>query len=131
VVVQDLLEGGRLNGSPRLWPRIALTATLVLACDTPRTTIDDAVFVEAMAQLASANRRFPDTARSDSAAQAILQDLALSRDHLVAFAEAFGEDTERMFRLFEAIRVRTDSLDAMAARGETMMTEPADTGSAR
>lgn len=57
-----------------------------------------------------ANARFLDDARKDSARAAVLDELGIPAEALVAFAERHGDDVARMTRIWETIRLRVDSI---------------------
>ena len=126
MAVSDRLEGRRL--SRRIPALLAITLSgLTAGCAEPTGPIADEVYVEAMTRLSYAHTKFPDSARRDSARVAVFEDLRITPDDLVAFAERWGDDPARMFRLSELIRTRVDSLAAID-QAELMAPSTGDPG---
>jgi len=78
--------------------------------------MDEASYVEIMAQLSEAQARYIDPVRSDSAKIALLDKLGVAPEDLVAFSERYGGDIERMNELWRRISARVDSLGAEEMR---------------
>lgn len=76
----------------------------------------DSAYVEVMAHLSLVRERAPvlDSATADSARAAILGEHGVTREDLEAYARRYGEDVERMRRIWEEIAERMDSLAALA-----------------
>lgn len=87
---------------------VALTA--VAGCRGSGAGLDEASYIDAMTRLSLANAQYLDDARRDSARAAVLEDLGVSAEALVAFAERHGADVARMTRIWETIRLRVDSI---------------------
>ncbi|MFV1986655.1 MAG: hypothetical protein ACC682_05215 [Gemmatimonadota bacterium] len=85
----------------------------LVGCNAPAGPISDDEYVEVMARLSHVQARFIDPVRGDSARQAVLHESGVARQDLVGFAEVFGGDPAKMFRLHERIRARADSLDKL------------------
>jgi hypothetical protein len=83
------------------------------ACGEPAGPIDDDTYVAVMAGLSFAQARFLDVASADSARRAVIEDSGIDPADLVAFAEANGANTEKMFALHERVLALVDSLVAI------------------
>jgi len=78
--------------------------------------MDDASYVEVMARLSAVQADYIDPARSDSAKLALLDELGVDPQDLVAFSKRYGGDIERMNELWRLIATRVDSLGAEEMR---------------
>jgi len=72
--------------------------------------MDEDSYVEIMAQLSAAQADYIEPERADSAKLALLDELGVDPDDLVAFSARYGDDIERMSELWRRISVRVDSL---------------------
>ncbi len=84
---------------------------LAAACGSGFQGLDPEVYVEIMGQLSYAESRYLDEDRADSARVAILNDLGVTGEDLVAFSEHYGEDLDVMRSLWEKIQALVDSLE--------------------
>lgn len=91
---------------------LALLAAGVVAvgCGESAGGIDDDTYVEVMARLNYARERYANTAEDDSARVAVLHEFGVSGEQIAAFTERYGDDPQRMSRLWERIRREVEAL---------------------